>query len=428
MKKIYFLVTVLAGIASTGIAQISFTPANNVYTQNFNSLASQPNAPLPSQPNIRISTSGAPPRSVTNFTNAGLVAGPRAGNSMSATAPSGMYNFGAGDSIAATNRSVGGLIGGGIHNINLFTRFINGGLTSINSFEVSFDVLKFRNGTNPDGIAVQMFYSTDGSSWINAGSNFRSVVLGGDANNNGYVNAPQAAVNVTSDLPLIVSPNNDVYFAFNISIPTGMNTNNAAAVAIDNLSFTANYGNILPVRFSGFGAMLTNNGSVQLDWKTNSEQNVGAYEILKSQDGTNFKSLGTVKANNRPGTQEYRFYDTQITDATQYYRLRSVDLNGASFFSNIISIKGTRKTEVLVTPTVVDNGRFNVQINSLPVGKYQLTITNMNGQQLMSKTFENDGGVYTSMVNLPSSGASGYIIMNVIGQNYRYQTRLLVRK
>lgn len=90
---------------------------------------------------------------------------------MSAVAQNGIYNYGAAPGNTATDRAVGRLSSGSAsQSLNIYTQLTNTGNSTINHFTISFSVEKYRNGSNSASFRMQMYYSTDGTTWTNAGS------------------------------------------------------------------------------------------------------------------------------------------------------------------------------------------------------------------------------------------------------------------
>ncbi len=163
------------------------------------------------------------------------------GNNMSSTAANGIYNFGAGDPAAATDRAVGFLSSGSATKSgNLYVALQNNGTANINSFTISFDVEKYRNGTRAEGFQIQMHYSLDGTTWTDAGANFNISLAYGDTANNGFTQAPDSVYHVTAQaLNVILAPGSNLYLAWNYSVISGTFTSNAKALGIDNVSIQA---------------------------------------------------------------------------------------------------------------------------------------------------------------------------------------------
>src|SRR5262249_54621407 len=93
----------------------------------------------------------------------------------------------------------------------------------------------YRNGSNAAGFRIQMFYSTDGSNWTNAGSPFLTS-FPADANNNGFSTAPGATTPVNQTLNVAIPNTTTFYLAWNYSVSTGTTFSNAQALAVDDIS------------------------------------------------------------------------------------------------------------------------------------------------------------------------------------------------
>ncbi len=166
----------------------------------------------------------------------------RGGNNMGFTSTDGIYNFGAGNSSSASDRAIGWLAGTTTTKSgNLYTFLKNNGTDSIYSLTISYDVEKYKKGSNIAGFTIQMYYSTNGSTWTLAGNDFKTSFSGGGIDNGGYSSAPGSTVNVSNKtLNIKLHANDSLYLAWNYSVSTGSSTSFAQALGIDNFTITAN--------------------------------------------------------------------------------------------------------------------------------------------------------------------------------------------
>ena len=78
------------------------------------------------------------------------------------------------------------------------------------------------------------------------------------------------------------------------------------------------------------------NKKITLKWATLTEINNHGFEIYRSTDASNWQYLGFVQgAGNSTGRIDYRYDDNDLNPSRYYYRLKQVDFDGASKFSNI---------------------------------------------------------------------------------------------
>lgn len=78
----------------------------------------------------------------------------------------------------------------------------------------------------------------------------------------------------------------------------------------------------------------------QLRWSTATETNNQFFQVEKSENGREFKPIGSVRgAGNSNQINHYKFADYSIQNGMNYYRLKQVDNNGLNTYSPMISIK-----------------------------------------------------------------------------------------
>lgn len=93
----------------------------------------------------------------------------------------------------------------------------------------------------------------------------------------------------------------------------------------------------LPVELVNFNVDCEENGNV-ISWETVSELNNDYFDVEKSIDGLDFRSLEIIKgAGTTVHTHGYEVRDTEKNAETVYYRIRQVDTDGTENYSDIIS-------------------------------------------------------------------------------------------
>jgi len=106
---------------------------------------------------------------------------------------------------------------------------------------------------------------------------------------------------------------------------------------------------IIPVELLSFSASVAAN-VVTLSWSTATELNNHGFEIERSSDKTNWRTIGFREGNGTTSEpQQYSYSDdlSDIASAKLYYRLKQIDLNGSfEYFPNAFGI------EVEIAPSV----------------------------------------------------------------------------
>jgi len=215
------------------LAAISLS-TSTPYTQNFDGMGTSATATLPTD--FRVDKPGTV-RTVGTFASATTTTNLAGGANLSSSASNGIYNFGSGTTTTGPDRAVGFLSSGtATQSGNLYAQLVNTTGGNLSGVQISYDVEKYRNGLNPNGFRIQMFYSPDGTTWTNAGSDFLTS-FAADANNTGFTTAPGATVSVTNKtLNVTIANGNNLYLAWNYSVSATTTTTNAQALAVDNVS------------------------------------------------------------------------------------------------------------------------------------------------------------------------------------------------
>jgi hypothetical protein len=91
-------------------------------------------------------------------------------------------------------------------------------------------------------------------------------------------------------------------------------------------------------KLASFSAVISNSGKVDLKWTTEIETNLSHIMVERSTDGKNFKDAALVFTyGTTTARSDYAFADniSKMKSANIYYRLRIVDANGTTQYSDI---------------------------------------------------------------------------------------------
>ena len=208
-------------------------PTSPAYVQDFNGIGSGATASLPAD--FRVDRPSSV-RTVGSYAAAAAVTTAAGGTSLSSTAANGIYNFGA--TADATDRAIGFLSSGtATQSGNLYAQLVNSTGSPLSALQVSYNVEKYRGGSNAAGFRIQLFYSTDGVAWTSGGAAFLTA-FAADAGNTGFNPAPGASVPVTAPLSVPIPTGASFYLAWNYSVMSGSTTTNAQALAIDDITIS----------------------------------------------------------------------------------------------------------------------------------------------------------------------------------------------
>jgi hypothetical protein len=98
---------------------------------------------------------------------------------------------------------------------------------------------------------------------------------------------------------------------------------------------------------------------VILNWVTHAENLNAGFTIQRSTDGNKFTYAGTVNSKYEKGTgtgeMKYGFTDNAPSEGINFYRLQQADLNGKTYYSNIVSAFVNRQGNISIYPNPVKN-------------------------------------------------------------------------
>jgi len=105
---------------------------------------------------------------------------------------------------------------------------------------------------------------------------------------------------------------------------------------------------IVPVELTSFVA-LTNDNDVILNWQTSTETNNQGFEIQRSNDGE-FEKVGFVPGHGTTTEfQSYTFIDKYVLAGEYSYRLKQMDYDGTSEYSNLVEVEVTQPIEYILS-------------------------------------------------------------------------------
>lgn len=140
------------------------------------------------------------------------------------------------------------------------------------------------------------------------------------------------------------------------------------------------------IRFAGTRI----NGYNLLQWTTASESNTSDFEIQRSDNGTDFSTVGTMPAaGNSSSELQYQYSDKSVqTIAVPFvwYRLKMIDKNGQYTYSNMVKISSNANGELTVTvaPNPFRQHIF-VELVSPQQEEAELMLTDISGKIMVNQ-------------------------------------------
>lgn len=191
--------------------------------------------------------------------------------------------------------------------------------------------------------------------------------------------------------------------------------------------------NPLPVKLLKFNAHLVKN-NVEINWSTGEEINNKGFEIERSTNGKIFEKINFVKgAGNSNVVNNYGIIDESAFEKTNattlYYRLKQVDFNGTSTFSNTVVLKKDAKTNesIAVYPNPF-NDQITCTINANTQNKITLSLIDISGKEVANSVVIVEQGVSTFDINELGKLTNGVYFLKVLMDNEAKTIKLIKTK
>ena len=145
---------------------------------------------------------------------------------------------------------------------------------------------------------------------------------------------------------------------------------------VDHMRITLYTTSVLPVELVNFSAEQTSN-EVACSWITATERNTNVFVLERSINGIDFEPIGMVDAaGNSTSPINYAFTDKNPAAGMNYYRLLTIDTDGSSTYSDVVSVNFSRTAETSVYPNPASDWTTIVT----PNGFDEIIISTANGQ------------------------------------------------
>lgn len=179
---------------------------------------------------------------------------------------------------------------------------------------------------------------------------------------------------------------------------------------------------VLPVTLLSFTAQ-KQNSTAQLSWQTTNEVNASYFNIQRSEDGALFTTVGKVLAKgSHSSLNNYTYGDdiSMLKPGVVYYRLQTVDKDGSTSYSRIVSIAIDKDgNRIVIYPNPAH--QFFIVDHLVAEAATDIAVKDLAGRTLLTQTTT---GTATKQINISSLAKGVYVV--VITANHHTETRKLV--
>ena len=166
-----------------------------------------------------------------------------------------------------------------------------------------------------------------------------------------------------------------------------------------------NYWSVLPVNLVSFQGNINKNNKVTLQWKVENNETTDQFEIQRSYNGIEFKTIGLVFASEKNGIEDYMFYETINSFDKVMYRLKLIDKQNEVSYSKILvfhsKLSTNNNTIKIIGNPVNDKLILNYTANASQV--IDVKIYDMSGRMMMNNKITSLEG--NNMISFPLASA-----------------------
>jgi len=213
---------------------------------------------------------------------------------------------------------------------------------------------------------------------------------------------------------------------------SGMTINNSTGYydmgEVEDYMVVVDYGP-LAVNLISFDASVNNNSAVKLKWSASEDEDFPGYHVERSNNGTEWESIGFLPASNSGATNHYELTDNNPYKGTSYYRLKFDETAKQSSYSHI---ETTRITDLSNSVTVFPNPAvhrasilINSDVNNSPA---QIRIFDTRGREVSSQKIMLTRGTNTIDLGLRQDWPPGMYVVQLTTGDELVNKKLVLRK
>ena len=176
----------------------------------------------------------------------------------------------------------------------------------------------------------------------------------------------------------------------------------------------ASYMSVLPVELIGFQGNINKNNKVSLEWKVAENETIDQFEVQRSNDGNEFKTIGVVLASEKKDREDYMFYETINGFDKAMYRLKMIDKKSKVTYSKLLVFQSkavtTNNIKVIGNPV---NDKLTFNYSSFTAQVIDVKIYDIAGRIVMNNKMNSLEGTNTISFPLDSNLKSSMYVLEI---------------
>lgn len=256
-----------------------------------------------------------------------------------------------------------------------------------------------------------------------AGAKFEAGKMQVDSNT---LAVHQVAEQDTTEYEWVIKPTSKMLITHTYSFR--MDTDNGAKTYGDNMAILKTALSVLATKLTSFTA--TSEGKkIKLNWTTVSEENNDHFDVEKSSNSTDWKSIATIKgSSNSSSLINYSAYDVTPVSGNNFYRLKQFDRQGNFTLSVIKTLRfdGGDKMVISVSPNP-SKGAIQFKLTNINATDVQAVLTDVNGKTIHQQTFKSIVSNTANSLNFKHPVAAGMYILKLQAKGISETTKVIIQ-
>ena len=171
----------------------------------------------------------------------------------------------------------------------------------------------------------------------------------------------------------------------------------------------------VPVRFTGLQAKAEPTG-INLNWQVAEQVNVASYQVERSGNGQQFEVISRVPARTGGSSFQYQAMDRAVLTGVQFYRIRSVDLDGRTQLSDVVRVTVGKSAPALLSvfPNPAPVSQLQVQVTLPQAGIIHWRLVDAQGRVAFQKQVSLPAGTQVLRPQIQGAFNSGLYQVQVM--------------
>lgn len=171
-------------------------------------------------------------------------------------------------------------------------------------------------------------------------------------------------------------------------------------------------GVVLPVKLIGFSGTATVE-KVHLNWNVSSNETGDRFELEKSYNGNNFKTIALLLNTEKKGEEAYHFTDASPITSKVFYRLKMIGENQSVSYSNIVFFEAQTKQPTVALLQNPVNSALNLNYTAEENASADITVYTYTGVQVLSQKRTLQKGNNSISLPLNNTMVNGMYLLEV---------------